>query len=58
MSQKNLQESFARVATLFAADGVEIDEQTRRYLEPLLSGRMTLEEHENWLKAQLAELSA
>jgi hypothetical protein len=57
MPQQELRENFARVAGLFAAGGFEIDTQTRRYLEPLLSGQMTPEEHEVWLKAQLAELT-
>lgn len=54
---EKLQHDFDRVAALIEAP--QKDKQAiTDLMQPLLSGEMTLEAHELWLKQQLAELSA
>lgn len=43
-------------AAIVAADGMEITPQVEQLLAPLLSGQMTLKQHEAWLLQQLQEM--
>lgn len=48
---------FSKVAAMFEAAGVAVDEDVMELMAPLLNGEMTLEQHEAWLRAELEELT-
>lgn len=54
---QKLQQTFEQVSAIFAQSGIEPDETVMRYLQPLLDGEMTLEEHEQLLRGVLEKIS-
>jgi len=52
------EELFEQIAGAFTAAGVPIDASLKTYMQPLLDGTMTYEEHRALLEAMLKELGA
>lgn len=52
------QHNFERVCALIGPPSDVNTQKLQELMQPLLSGEMTPEEHEAWLLAQLAEISA
>lgn len=48
---------FAKLTAMFEASGAAVNDEVMQLMQPLLSGEMTLEQHEAWLLEQIEAAS-